>query len=212
MLLTVLSLLIKSCVNNPKEKRWRGVKEPQFSNRKFSLIKFSNSNTREQSYNSPENYSHGNTRYINYDSNVVNQNKTRGLNKKQYQTNIRRVYHSIDYTVNRNRPNNKIKKKYITNGNSENSSNSESLGRGNKAKINDFIFSTSQYQASGKDFETILNVKDAIGYNRRPNNKDIVAGLSSMKRRKKQQALAKNFTNTPDDFGLHTLHNKLPDK
>ena len=73
--------------------------------------------------------------------------------------NIRKVYHTIDYDMGRNKTNQLKKKKYISGGNSEESSNS--FARSNQCLVpNDVIFSTNNYRKNSNDFETIINTKE----------------------------------------------------
>ena len=126
------------------------------------------------------------------------------------ENNIRKVYQTIEYEIGKTKAMN-AKRKINTDHNSEESSNSNSLTRSNQfAAPNDFIFSTSQYKKNSKDFETILNIKEAANFRRKPNNQNIATGISNMKRRNRKQDLIPDVFS---GFGSSFSHSndKLPD-
>lgn len=178
---------------NANVKKWKGRREKQFGN----------NNGREQSLNSPDVYAQVNNRYAIKNSNFPRQKtddknlnvkkeyfnnnlpRNKSLKGEQYLNSIKKVYHTIDYDIGRNKSNQLKRKKFGSNSNSQNSSNSNSLTRSNKFIVpNDFIFNTSQYQRGGNNLEGAFNIKEALNNNRKPNNNGILAGLSNMKRRK----------------------------
>ena len=101
--------------------------------------------------------------------------------------NIRKVYHTIDYDAGRNKTNQLKKKKFISGGNSEDSSNS--FTRSNQCLVpNDIIFSTNQYRKNSNEFETIINAREMANL-KKPNVNNITAGISNLKRRNKQNEM-----------------------
>ena len=89
----------------------------------------------------------------------------------------------------RNKTNQLKKKKYISGGNSEESSNS--FARSNQCLVpNDVIFSTNNYRKNSNDFETIINTKEIANLKKKPTNGNIASGISDMKRRNKQQEMS----------------------
>jgi len=160
---------------NANAKKWKGRREKHFGNNQVQ---------KEQGYNSPENYLPINTRY-----GIKNQSFSKPK-EDQYMKNIRKVYHTIDYDVGRNKGSQIRKKKFGSYNGSQNSSNPGSMTRSNKfLASNDFVFNTSQYRRSNKNFDTSFEIKGVVNHQRRASNNAIVNGLSNLKRRKKQQDL-----------------------
>ena len=113
----------------------------------------------------------------------------KAMRSEQFRKNFKKVYHTIDYDNGRNKIGTFKKKKSVSGNNSSDSlSNSNSLTRSNKFVMsNDFVFNASQYNRNNKNFDTVLNIKEALNQKRKPANGNIISGLSNMKRRRKQQ-------------------------